>query len=61
MTNGQQDYLVKVGYDIPFGKCLGSSAAFNTVLATLLLGLFDKIHFKELDAKAKEMINSLSV
>lgn len=49
---------------IPLGKCLGSSAAFNTVLATTLLVAFrpDIVSVnKGLDNETKELINAISV
>jgi hypothetical protein len=36
--------------DIPIGKCLGSSAAFNTVLATFFLLITEKLNQQGLDS-----------
>ena len=57
----QFDYLFTICSEIPLGKCLGSSAAFNTVLATSLLIIFKQISMKELDHQTKDLINDISV
>ena len=55
------DYKIKIKSNIPLGRCLGSSAAFNTVLSTLLLCISHRNIVKEIDFSAKKMINEISV
>ena len=35
--------MIKISSDIPIGKCLGSSAAYNSVLAASFYIIFDRL------------------
>lgn len=54
------DYKISMTSDIPIGKCLGSSAAFNTVLATYFFLITEKLNQQGLDSQDKNNINKIS-
>lgn len=55
------DWKVIIKSEIPISKCLGSSAAFNTVLSTSLLQIFGILPKGLLTIEIKEKINSISM
>ena len=55
------DILIEINSKIPLGKCLGSSAAFNTVFSTILLTLLKRNAMKQINEEMKNTINDISV
>jgi len=47
-SNTSIDCYLSIKSDIPLGKGLGSSAAFNTVLSTSFLAIFTKTNLTQL-------------